>query len=225
MAGSYSGTIPRPGEISFAHRGILFLDELPEFKRGVLEALREPLEAGRILISRARRQSEFPARVQLVAAMNPCPCGFLGDASGRCACTREQVARYRGRISGPLLDRIDLQLQVPRVPAEELLERPPRAGETSASVRRRVLEARARQLDRAGKPNAELSAAEVQRDCALDAASRRLLAQAAMRMELSGRALHRVLKVARSIADLAGTRALGRSHLAEALQYRQLDRP
>src|SRR5688572_5312115 len=214
-------TPPRPGEISLAHHGVLFLDELPEFPRHVLEVLREPLESGRIAISRAARQAEFPAAFQLVAAMNPCPCGHAGDASGRCRCTPEAITRYRARLSGPLLDRIDLKLEVPRVPQAELRGGP--GGEASASVRARVVAARALQFARAGKPNARLGNREVERDCALDAAQHTLLDRATERLGLSARAYHRVLRVARTIADLAGSTRIDAAHLAEAIQYRRLD--
>ena len=218
------GSNPRPGEISLAHQGVLFLDELPEFDRRVLEVLREPLESGHIHISRAARQAEFPARFQLVAAMNPCPCGYLGDENGRCRCTAEQVARYRSRISGPLLDRIDMQVEVPRLPAERLAAAPTTGGEPSASVRARVETARARQQARAGKPNAALGPSELERDCQLDAASRALLTQVLQRLALSARAYHRILKVARTIADLADSAAVETAHLSEAVGYRRLDR-
>ncbi|NKN32902.1 YifB family Mg chelatase-like AAA ATPase [Marichromatium bheemlicum] len=218
------GSNPRPGEISLAHHGVLFLDELPEFDRRVLEVLREPLESGHIDISRAARQARFPARFQLVAAMNPCPCGYLGDPGGRCHCSREQVARYRARISGPLLDRIDLQIEVPRVELGALLA-PTAAGiEDSATVRMRVCAARARQQRRAGTVNAALGAAEIERDCALDAPGIRMMEQAMARLGLSARAYHRVLKVARTIADLEGAARIAPAHLGEAIGYRRLDR-
>ncbi|MBA3997142.1 MAG: ATP-dependent protease [Candidatus Accumulibacter sp.] len=213
------GAVPRPGEISLAHEGVLFLDELPEFDRRVLEALREPLESGRIHISRAARQAEFPARFQLVAAMNPCPCGYHGDAGGRCRCTPDQVQRYRARLSGPLLDRLDLQLEVPALPAEALQRAAD--GESSATVRARVTEARERQLARQGKPNARLSTKEIDRHCEPDAAGAALLKQAAARLALSARAYHRTLKVARTIADLAASPAIQSPHIAEAVQYRR----
>ena len=218
------GSNPRPGEISLAHLGVLFLDELPEFDRRVLEVLREPLESGHIHISRAARQAEFPARFQLVAAMNPCPCGYLGDENGRCRCTAEQVARYRSRISGPLLDRIDMQIEVPRLPAERLAAAPTTAAEPSADVRARVEGARARQQARAAKPNAALGPRELERDCRLDDTSRALLTQVLQRLSLSARAYHRILKVARTIADLAGSDAVSTAHLSEAVGYRRLDR-
>ena len=217
------GSIPRPGEISLAHCGVLFLDELPEWDRRVLEVLREPLESGRVTISRAARQAEFPARFQLIAAMNPCPCGWAGDASGRCNCSQEQVARYRGRVSGPLLDRIDLQIPVPRVPAADLRPDAP-GGESSAVVRERVLAARARQLARAGKPNAHLSQRDTGRDCVLRDADQALLERAIEHLRLSARASQRILRVARSIADLAGSDAIATPHLTEAISYRRLDR-
>ncbi|MDR2188709.1 MAG: YifB family Mg chelatase-like AAA ATPase [Azonexus sp.] len=216
------GNPPRPGEISLAHQGILFLDELPEFDRKVLETLREPLETGRIHIARAARQAEFPADFQLIAAMNPCPCGHYGAASGRCRCTPDQIARYRGKLSGPFLDRIDLLLDVPALPPEEL--RGKAAGENSATVRQRVLAARQRQLDRQGKVNARLSSAEVDARCAPDATGGRLLEQASHSLGLSARGWHRILRVARSIADLAGSDQIGAAHVAEAIQYRRAAR-
>jgi len=217
------GANPRPGEITLAHRGVLFLDELPEFDRTVLEVLREPLESGQITISRAARQVDFPARFQLIAAMNPCPCGYLGDSGERCRCTPDQVARYRSKISGPLLDRIDLQVFVPRVDPDALGRSENRAAGSSAQVRERVGAARGRQLARAGKPNALLTVKEVERDCVADAEAQALLRLAMARMGLSARAYHRVLKVARTIADLAGLDAIGSAHIAEAIRYRQLD--
>lgn len=218
------GGNPRPGEITLAHHGVLFLDELPEFERHVLEVLREPLENGRITISRAARQVDFPARFQLVAAMNPCPCGYLGDAAGRCRCTPDQVARYRGRLSGPLLDRIDLQVFVPRLEAAALIRAVEVDAETSAAMRLRVVAARQRQLQRAGKPNAALTPREVDRDVPLAAAARQLLETAMTRLGLSARAYHRIVKVARTIADLAAVEEPGAAHIAEALRLRQLDR-
>jgi magnesium chelatase family protein len=215
------GSTPRPGEITLAHHGVLFLDELPEFQRAVLEVLREPLETGQITISRAARQADFPARFQLVAAMNPCPCGFLGDTREACRCAPEHLQRYLARISGPLLDRIDLQIPVPRLERKELLGGQA-AGETSFAVRARVIAARARQRQRAGKPNARLSPKEIERDCAIDASGRQLLEQACQRLKLSARGLHRVLRVARTIGDLAGESGIRLPHLAEALQYRAM---
>jgi magnesium chelatase family protein len=215
------GSPPRPGEISLAHHGVLFLDELPEWDRRVLEVLREPLESGRITISRAARQAEFLARFQLVAAMNPCPCGWAGDPSGRCRCSGEQIARYRGRISGPLLDRIDLIIDVPRAAPAELRPDAPR-GEGSAAVRERVAIARERQLARTGCANGLLDPAGMERDCRLGAADQDLLERAAERLQLSARSISRVLRVARTIADLAGSERIGRGHLAEAIGYRRL---
>ncbi|KAF0165844.1 MAG: magnesium chelatase family protein [Rhodocyclaceae bacterium] len=213
------GGTPRPGEISLAHNGTLFLDELPEFQRGVLEALREPLETGQINIARAARRAEFPARFQLVAAMNPCPCGWLGHPAGKCRCTPDQVARYRGKLSGPLLDRIDLMLDVPAVAEAELSARGD--GESSATVRNRVTAARAVQIERQGKPNARLSPDEVDRHARPDEAGAQLLKQAMARLALTARAYHRILKVARSIADLAGIEQISSAHVAEAIHYRR----
>jgi magnesium chelatase family protein len=216
------GSDPRPGEISLAHNGVLFLDELPEFSRHVLDVLREPLESGQIVISRASRQSSFPAQFQLVAAMNPCPCGYAGDPRQRCRCTPDQIQRYRNRVSGPLLDRIDLSLEVPRVPVSEIGAPRSALDEDSATVRARVLRARHQALMRAGRPNAEISTRELERDCALGPAERRWFDAALERLGLSARAYHRTLRVARTIADLdGGAAALDRGHLAEALQYRR----
>ncbi|TAN05960.1 MAG: ATP-dependent protease [Rhodanobacteraceae bacterium] len=217
------GSHPRPGEISLAHHGVLFLDELPEFDRHVLEVLREPLESGHIVISRAAHQAKFPARFQLVAAMNPCPCGYAGDPGGRCHCTPDSIARYRGRISGPLLDRIDILCEVPRVPLAELNAERGATDEASATVRARVTNARSVAMQRAGKPNGLLGTREIERDCALGPAERTLLERALDKLGLSARAYHRVLRVARSIADLAGTDRIAREHLAEAIQYRRAD--
>lgn len=216
------GSQPRPGEISLAHHGVLFLDELPEYDRHVLEVLREPMESGRITISRAARQADFPARFQLVAAMNPCPCGYLGDSERRCACGPEQIRRYRGRISGPLADRIDLHIEVPRL-AHRVL-RGDTQEEHSATVRARVQAARDRQLQRASKPNSALNTREIERYCALSEADHRLLEQALEKLGLSPRAYHRILKVARTIADLASSTPIQTPHLAEAISYRALDR-
>ncbi len=212
------GSPPRPGEISLAHHGVLFLDELPEFSRHVLEVLREPLESGRITISRAARQSDFPAAFQLVAAMNPCMCGYLGHSSGKCRCTPGQVARYRDRISGPLLDRIDMHIEVPAIEEKELLSGA--AGECSATIRERVIAARRAQLRRQGTPNARLHGRQAERPLAIDREGRRIVAQAAAKMQLSARAHHRVLKVARTIADLAGRDLIASTDLYEALSYR-----
>lgn len=219
------GSTPRPGEVSLAHHGVLFLDELPEFDRRVLEVLREPLESGRITISRAARQSEFPAHFQLIAAMNPCPCGYLGDPGGRCHCSAEQVQRYRGRISGPLLDRIDMHVEVPKVPRDKLRAKPDEAVEGTAQVRERVERARAVQVQRNGKPNAALKNRQIEKLCRLGDADQHLLEQAIERLGLSARVYHRILKVARTIADLAASEDIQTPHLTEAISYRRLDRP
>lgn len=215
------GSPPRPGEISLAHGGVLFLDELPEFPRHALEALREPLETGQVTLSRAARQATYPARFQLVAAMNPCPCGFLGAPAGHlrsCRCTPDQVARYQGRLSGPLLDRIDLQVDVPAIPPAQLMQAP--EGEPSAVVAARVAAARERQQARQGCINADLGPGEVPLHCVPDAAASTLLQRAAERLGWSGRGLHRTLRVARTLADLAGADTIGMTEMAEALQYR-----
>jgi magnesium chelatase family protein len=214
------GSMPRPGEISLAHHGVLFLDELPEFDRRALEVLREPLETGRIHVARAARHAEFPAQLQLIAAMNPCPCGYLGEA--RCRCTEERVLRYRSRVSGPLLDRIDLHVEVPR-PPPEVLSAPP-DGETSLAVAARVAAARSLQLERADKLNAQLGPRELARYCEMERAAAELLARAATQLGLSARSCHRCLKLARSIADLAGVVRIEVAHVGEALSLRCLDR-
>ena len=211
------GSVPRPGEISLAHHGVLFLDELPEFDRRVLEALREPLESGNIHVARAGHRASFPARFQLIAAMNPCPCGYLGQP--RCRCTPDQVARYRSKLSGPLLDRIDLVLDVSVITEAELSGRS--SGDPTSLVRARVSAARARQLARQGKTNALLSPDEIEQHCATDSAGEQLLKRAFDQLALSARGYHRVLKVARSIADLAGSERVSGTHIAEAIQYRR----
>jgi len=216
------GGIPRPGEISLAHHGVLFLDELPEWDRRVIEVLREPLESGTIHVSRAARQSVFPAQFQLVAAMNPCPCGWLGHASGRCRCAPDQIQRYRRRVSGALYDRIDLAIEVPAVDAADMAPRAVNdSTDRSSAVRERVACAHARQIDRQGKANARLAPADVDRHCRRTAASESLLAQAMARWSLSARGYHRVLKVARTIADVAGSDDLEAAHVAEAIGYRR----
>ncbi len=217
------GSEPRPGEISMAMHGVLFLDELPEFDRRVLEALREPLESGRVSVSRAARQADFPAEFQLVAAMNPCACGFLGHYTQRCRCTPDAIARYRARISGPLLDRIDLQIEMPALAPEALASTV--SGEASAAVRERVVQARERQLARQHKANARLSPPEVDAHCMLQRSGADLLNQGMNRLGLSARGYHRILKIARTIADLAGEHAIATRHVAEAIQYRRHDRP
>lgn len=217
------GSVPQPGEVSLAHNGVLFLDELTEFSRQSLEVLREPLETGHVTISRAARQAKFPARFQLVAAMNPCPCGYQGDPQKHCSCTPDQIQRYRSKISGPLLDRIDMHLHVPRLKQEELLDKTP-ATETNTDVQARVTAARQRQLDRCGKANSQLEPKEIEQHCTLCEQGDGLVKQAMERLGLSVRAYHRILKVARTIADLAGEQKISPAHVGEAISYRQLDR-
>ena len=213
------GALARPGEISLADGGVLFLDELPEFDRKVLEVLREPLESGRIHIARAARRVEYPARFQLIAAMNPCPCGWQGHPSGQCRCTPDQVVRYRAKISGPLLDRIDLHVEVNAVPALDL--QAPAYGETSAQAAVRVSLARERQMLRQGMPNSQLDNARIDLYCRPDSAGEQMLKQAIERLHLSARAYHRILKVARTLADLVASETVQREHVAEAIQYRR----
>jgi magnesium chelatase family protein len=217
------GPVPRPGEISLAHHGVLFLDELPEFQRHVLEALREPLENGVITISRANRRAEFPARFQLVAAMNPCQCGYLGHPQRQCICTSADLQRYHRRLSGPLLDRIDMQISVSVIPVEQLVGAR-RVGPTSATFREQVQAVHALQLARQGKLNAHLSTTEVAQLCSLANRDKHFLQQAIEKLHLSPRAYHRILKLARTIADLDGACAISMKHLSEALQLRMLDR-
>jgi magnesium chelatase family protein len=216
------GKHPRPGEISLAHHGVLFLDELPEFDRRALEVLREPMETGVISIARAAAQAEFPARFQLVCAMNPCKCGCLGDPTSRCRCTSAEVQRYRGRLSGPLLDRIDLQVEVPRLPTDSLLST--QRAEASATVAARVVRARELQVARQGGNNSRLTTAAIEEHCQPDARGRVLLERALTSFGLSARGYHRVLKVARTIADLAQAETITAVHIGEALQLRKLDR-
>ena len=220
------GSNPMPGEISLAHNGVLFLDELPEFDRPVLEVLRQPLEEGEVTIARARATVRYPARFMLVASMNPCPCGHAGDPTRACVCAPGQVQRYLAKVSGPLLDRIDLHVEVTPVPFEDLGRR--EDAEPSADVRARVETARERQAERfAGTSrycNAQMTAREVRRHCRLDDAGRGLLKSALTRLGLSARAHDRILKVARTIADLAGAARVDATHVAEAIQYRSLDR-
>lgn len=216
------GTHPRPGEISLAHGGILFLDELPEFSRKVLDVLREPLETGEISISRASRQVSFPARFQLVAAMNPCPCGYFGDTSGRCSCTEDQIRRYQGQTSGPLLDRIDLQIEVPPISITELQHQQP--GESSQQVQERVITAWKTQYARQGCTNNHLSNPQIEQFCCLSENDKNLLTLAIEKLQLSARAYHRVLKIARTIADLEQEENISSGHLMEALSYRKTER-
>lgn len=216
------GRPPKPGEISLAHHGVLFLDELPEFHRHVLECLREPLESGFITISRAAFQMVFPARFQFMAAMNPCPCGYAGSSTDVCQCSREQIQRYMSKISGPLLDRIDMHVEVARLPPEVLMQEG--RVEDSATVKQRVLAARAQQQTRQGKCNTALTVPEIEQHCALDAPALRLLQQVMARFNLSARVYHRIVKVARTIADLEHAEQIQESHVAEAVRYRCLDR-
>lgn len=216
------GSIPKPGEISLAHHGLLFMDEFPEFDRKVLEVLREPLESGEILISRANRQVRFPARFQLIAAMNPCPCGYLGAIAAGCRCSPDQVSRYQRKLSGPLLDRIDMQIEVTGN-TRELLEQSPREEETSNQVKIRVTAARAYQQQRQQKNNAALTAPEVDTHCPLGPQDRQLVIRAIEKLNLSARAYHRILKVARTIADLDKSERISTPHLMEALGYRKFD--
>ncbi len=213
------GGKPRPGEISLAHGGVLFLDELPEFSRHCQEVLREPMESGSITLARANNSITYPARFQLVAAMNPCPCGFLGDTERTCRCTPDQIQRYRSRVSGPLLDRIDLHVQVSRIPPGDLLA-PSYTGETSAVVQERVCRCRVRQEARQGGPNAQLSSDRLASVCLLGDKERTSLEAAARKMHLSGRGLHRTLRVARTIADLDESTTIGMAHITEALANR-----
>ena len=213
------GSPPRPGEISLAHQGVLFLDELPEFPRAALEALREPLESGHITISRAAQRAEFPARFQLIAAMNPCPCGYLGSSLRACRCSPDQVSRYQGKLSGPLLDRIDLHVEVGALAADELINTPP--GERTDAIRVRVVKARERAIARQGSTNQALDGQAIDEQCKLDEAAAKFLNTAAARLGWSGRSIHRCLKVARTIADLVGARTVQVTHVAEAVQYRR----
>ena len=220
------GSHPKPGEVSLAHNGVLFLDELPEFRRNALEALRQPLEEGQVTIARSAMTVTYPARFSLIVAMNPCKCGYFGDRSRPCQCSPQDVRRYRNKISGPLLDRIDLHVEVPAVKYQELGEE--RRGEPSAVVRKRVEAARARQRERFDTPkrlNAHMTAAEIARFCRLNSEGKRILEKACERLRLSARAYHRILKVARTIADLEGSAEIQIPHLLEAVQYRSLDRP
>jgi len=220
------GSIPRPGEVSLAHHGVLFLDELPEFRRSTLEVLRQPLEEGKVTISRAATALTYPARFMLVAAMNPCPCGFYGDVKRTCTCTPNQINSYRSRISGPLLDRIDIQIQVPAVPFKDLAA--PEAGEGSTEMRSQVMASREVQTQRFHKTrifaNAYMPPRLIKQHCTPGPDAQRLLETAMERLGLSARAYHRILKIARTIADLEGEGAIAPAHVAEAIQYRTMDR-
>lgn len=216
------GSPPKPGEISLAHNGVLFLDELPEFDRHVLEALREPLEAGQVTISRAGRQAQFPSRFQFVAAMNPCPCGYYGDANGRCKCNMEHILRYQNRLSGPLLDRIDMHVTVSQLLPSVLLKEDHEKSEPSSSVRERVLIARDKQLRRSGCMNAQLIGNAVTGYCRVDKKDHDFLEKAMLTLGLSARAFHRILKLSRTIADLDNSDFITQKHLQEALSYRRV---
>jgi len=221
------GAVPRPGEVSLAHNGVLFLDELPEYKKHVLEVLRQPLEDGQVTLSRASSSVTYPARVMLVAAMNPCPCGYHGDPRHACRCSAKQIESYRARISGPLLDRIDIHIEAPAVPYADLLGEI--QAESSQTIRERVVAARRLQAQRFRRTkmfcNAHMGSRQIKKHCAIDAATSRFLEAAIDRMGLSARALNRLLKISRTIADLAGEEELAGLHVAEAIQYRGLDRP
>jgi len=217
------GSHPRPGEISLAHNGVLFLDELPEFDRKVLEVLREPLESGKIAISRAARQAEFPARFQLIAAMNPCPCGYAGHSNGRCRCSDEKIYKYRAKLSGPLLDRIDMHIDVPAV-SLNAINHSQQVEESSQTVQQRVKEAHQRQLNRNQCSNSQLNQKAIKQHCAIDTSATQLIEHAIDKLGLSARAYHRILKVARTIADLSGSFDIELPHVSEAISYRRLDR-
>lgn len=214
------GNPPKPGEISLAHNGVLFLDELPEFNRHVLEALREPLEAGVVTISRAAQQSQFPSRFQFVAAMNPCPCGYFGDKNNRCRCTPDQILRYQNKLSGPLLDRIDMHVTVQALPTKTLLSQETERAESSADVRARVIKAREKQLERTRCTNARLSSDAIATQCKINTDDQDFMEAALIKLNLSARAYHRILKLARTIADLSDSKDIQRPHLQEALGYR-----
>lgn len=222
------GSMPQPGEVSFAHHGVLFLDEMPEFARTALEMLREPLENGEVVITRAKGQECFPAQFQLVGAMNPCPCGYLGDSQRSCQCSPDQIRRYRNKLSGPLLDRIDLQIEVPSQTIQTIMEPAAQNNDSkephSSRLRDLVIKARKKQLSRQGKINRQLSPKELFEVCALGEKEKELITRASGHLQISTRGLHRILRVSRTIADLADSTSVLCSHLGEAMQYRQLDR-
>ena len=221
------GSVPRPGEITFAHRGVLFLDEMPEFQRAALEILREPLESGEVVITRARGQENFPARFQLVAAMNPCPCGYLGDSRRECRCSVDQVARYRHKLSGPLLDRIDLQIEVASQDTSTVLDLNSETGETqetSELLQKKVIQARAVQIERQKKLNSCLNASELKKMCQLGSKEKQFIVRICDQLSYSARAVHRILRVARTLADIESSQRVTKAHLAESIQYRKLDR-
>ncbi|MGI9281973.1 MAG: YifB family Mg chelatase-like AAA ATPase [Endozoicomonas sp.] len=219
------GSQPRPGEISYAHNGVLFLDELPEFQKVALEVLREPLETGEVVISRSKGQASFPAGFQLIAAMNPCPCGYLGDPQKACQCSAEQIRRYKRKLSGPLLDRIDLQIEVASQKTEQLFKSQPEDDRfSSKNIRHQVIRARSLQQQRQGKPNARLSAREMDEFCPLDKQKQAFMTRLCDKLGYSARAVHRILRVARTLADLDEEKSILQKHLAEAVHYRKLDR-
>ncbi len=215
------GPTPKPGEVSLAHEGVLFLDELPEFPRGVLEALRQPLENGKIHLSRAAQQTTFPANFQFIGAMNPCPCGYYGDGTAKCHCTADQITKYKNKISGPLLDRIDMILTVPPLPKEAILNQNKENVETSETIRQRVVVAHNIQLKRQGKSNDKLAPNEIEKLINLNQNNKQLLSSVIDKFNLSARSYHRILKVARTIADLTGDKKVDKSHLIEAISYRR----
>ena len=213
------GVPPKPGEISLAHHGILFLDELPEFPRSAIEALREPLETGHITIVRAAQRAQFPARFQLIAAMNPCPCGYLGDPKRACRCTPDQITRYQGKLSGPFLDRIDMQVEVTAVPHAQLMQQ--ESGTSSQDIATQVRQAQTRQMERQNCSNQELSTKQLDEFCALDDETSRFMQRVATQLGWSARSFHRIIRVARTIADLSGTQDIELTHVSEAIQYRR----
>lgn len=219
------GSHPKPGEISLAHNGVLFLDELPEFNRHVLEVLREPLESGRIVISRAANQIEYPANFQLIAAMNPCPCGFLGDVNSRCRCTEDQIFRYQNKISGPLLDRLDMIIEVHSIPEVIINQTREKTSESSTTIRCRVISAFSKQLKRHDVSNSALKTSDIEKFCVLSKTDKSLLQTATTKLGLSGRAIHRILKVARTIADISDSENIETQHLSEAISYRKKTNP